>query len=73
MAAVVGVGFAVSGGRASTLRGFAGSVGIIVLYYFVDQGLVALGRTGYLPGMIAGCSAPLLFTAAGILQLLKGR
>lgn len=73
MAAVLGVGFCLTRDRSGALRGFAAAVGFIVLYHFVSQFTVVLGRTGHLPPVVAGSFPTLLFTVAGAAKVWQQR
>ncbi len=73
MGALVGIGFAVSWERGSTLKGFATSIGIIMLYYFIDQAAFTLGRIGYIPAFAGGALPTVLFITIGTVRMIKVR
>ena len=55
----------ITGQRSEAMRGFAGAVGLLVLYYIVGQVLFVAGKNGWLPPFVAGALPNLLFTTAG--------
>lgn len=72
-AALFGVGFSGAKERASTLKGFATAIGLMVLFYIVNQSSVVLGKYGILPPLIAGMGPSVLFIAGGCILVYKRR
>lgn len=65
VAACFGFAMTITGQRSEAMRGFAGAVGLLVLYYIVGQVLFVAGKNGWLPPFVAGALPNLLFTTAG--------
>ncbi len=72
-AALLGVGFGMTKERTGALKGFATAVGLMVMFYVVNQSFVVLGKYGFLPPPIAGLSASLIFICIGCTMVYKRR
>lgn len=72
-AALLGVGFGTTRERRSTLKGFATAIGLMILFYIVNQSAGVLGKYGILPPIVAGCAPSILFVVGGAVLVYKRR
>ena len=71
--ALFGFALSIPAGRAGVLKGFASSVGLLVLFYLVGEFLRVWGMNGSLPPIVAGAFSNVAFFVAGILAVRKNR
>ena len=64
--ALFGVALTIANQRSEIMKGFAGAIGILVMFYLVGQVFMVLGKNGWLPPFIAGGLPSLVFTCAGL-------
>ena len=63
--AFFGVALTIANQRSEIMKGFAGAIGILVLFYLVGQVFMVLGKNGWLPPFVAGGLPSLVFACAG--------
>ena len=63
--AFFGVALTIANQRSEIMKGFAGAIGVLVLFYIVSQVFMVFGKNGWMPPFIAGALPGLLFTCAG--------
>ena len=63
--AFFGVALTIANQRSEIMKGFAGAIGILVMFYLVGQVFMVLGKNGWLPPFVAGGLPSLVFTGAG--------
>lgn len=71
VAAFIGVAFSLVGQRRNPAVGFAWALGVMVSYYLVDQAMVLAGNSNWLPPMIAGVGATVVFLALSITMMWR--
>ena len=70
-AALLGVALSLGSHRGSRMRGFAGALLVLVLYYVVSQFFLLLGRKGLVPAAFAGTLPTLLLAVWGLRELRR--
>ncbi|MCR4575988.1 MAG: LptF/LptG family permease [Lentisphaeria bacterium] len=63
--ALFGVALTIANQRSEIMKGFAGAIGVLVLFYIVAQVFMVFGKNGWLPPFIAGGFPALVFTFIG--------
>ena len=63
--AFFGVALTIANQRSEIMKGFAGAIGALVLFYIVGQVFMVLGKNGWLPPFVAGALPSLVFTCVG--------
>lgn len=71
VAALFGFSMTIANQRSGVMKGFAGAIGMLVLFYIVGQVLFVMGKNGWLPPLCAGALPNLAFTAAGIANVWR--
>ncbi|MBP5639815.1 MAG: LptF/LptG family permease [Victivallales bacterium] len=71
VAALFGFSMTIANQRSEIMRGFAGAVGMLVLFYIVGQVIFVIGKNGWLPPFIAGAVPSLAFTVGGIFNVWR--
>ncbi len=69
--ALFGVALTIANQRSEIMKGFAGAIGILVLFYLVGQVSLVLGKNGWLPPFVAGGLPSLLFTTSGMVLMWR--
>lgn len=71
VAALFGFSMTIANQRSDAMKGFAMSVGMLVLFYCVGQVFYAIGKNGWMPPFIAGAFPNLAFFCAGIFNVWR--
>ena len=70
---LLGIPFALSAPRSGALLGIGLSVGISLLYYGFEAIIIAVGKEGWLPALLASWLPNMIFATVGIILLIRLR
>lgn len=69
--AIIGASFGLTNSRSGAFVGFGVSIGIIFFYYVIMSFFSALGKSGYMPPMLAAWMQNIIFAFIGIIIVKK--
>ena len=69
--AIIGASYGLQNNRGGTFIGFGVSIGVIFVYYVLMSTFTALGKSGYLPPMLAAWGQNIVFAILGFLTIKR--